>query len=311
MRYIIATVLLIVCVFQTSCASRKWAFGTTDLSKKNSDRLITSLEKRLPSTREDLICRVGKEPISTVNKSGETYDVWHYCYYGMVPAGDEQTTLVSRSKNNRILSITWFSSPYPFFQFDGELYEAVKAPIEVSDYPGASEAYRNTLIKRETAFAEHKGTNVFFSPNKEYWAHLNKNQHLTAWNTDGTYKYITTPTQSSRTELANQDNESDQSDDMWSNIAGAFAGAVATAVVNTYLNPGGTGAGGYTPDTSSNSSSGRKARVHVPKKTCSYCGGTGRVSERGTDYGYGASYYKKSCPSCGGKGYQKGIAELY
>ncbi len=101
------------------------------------------------------------------------------------------------------------------------------------------------------------------------------------------------------------------SETSWSNVAGAVAGAVATAAINTYLNPGGTGAGGYTPDTSSNSSAGRKARVHVPKKTCSYCGGSGRVSERGTDYGYGASHYMKSCPSCRGKGYQTGIAELY
>ena len=102
-----------------------------------------------------------------------------------------------------------------------------------------------------------------------------------------------------------------QSDNTWANAAGTFAGVVTASLINSYLDPNGGNLASYPSSNDNMSGTGRKAKVHIPKKTCSYCGGSGRVPERGTNYGHGANYYMKSCPSCRGKGYETGIAELY
>ena len=281
----------------SSCASRQWVYGTTRLSGKSGDRLVSSLEKRLPSTREDLIARIGSEPLSSINKDGETYDVWHFFKLGKLAISDEVITLVSRSKSGKMISISYTEAPYTN-KFDLHLYEGYRAPIESSDYPGASMAFRKMLQKRETARSQHIGSKVVFSPDDEYWIHLKPNQYVTKWNPDGTCEYNTIPIKNERYIATHQPPSPTENENpsVWSQLPGIIANAVVTTAINEYTGGSGTA---NTPDTTAlTAGTGKKRRKNVTYwEPCSYCYGGAKK----TGFSTGV------CPKCLGKGKYKRV----
>ena len=287
----------------SSCASRQWVYGTTRLSGKSGDRLVSSFEKRLPSTREDLIARIGSEPLSSINKDGETYDVWHFFKLGKLAISDEVITLVSRSKSGKLISISYTEAPYTN-KFDLHLYEGYRAPIESSDYPGASMAFRKMLKKRETARSQHIGSKVAFSPDDEYWIHLKPNQYVTKWNPDGTCEYNTIPIKNERYIATHQPPSPTENENpsVWSQLPGIIANAVVTTAINEYLGPD---AGSTVDTTPSAGNTGRRRSVSSRREIeCPLCHGSGySISmERAPDFDTGfEAKYRPKCKKCGGR----------
>ena len=101
-------------------------------------------------------------------------------------------------------------------------------------------------------------------------------------------------------------NEAEAGSNFGSQLAGIIVSSLVTAATNEFIGSPTLSA----PASPSNSTGGGSISVHTPQKTCTYCNGTGKVSEKGTNYGYGAGYYQKQCPSCLGKGYRPGFTEF-